>query len=492
MGSKSIHQVWVLIRFVLLSLCVPGCSAFGQVPAEPVVVVVGGGVAGLTAAYELEGVDVILLEKESRVGGRAFSGDYEGVPYTLGTEYLGEPEGTLAEIIEELDLEPVEIASPMDVRYHAGNMYYGEDGIALMLINESSVVEYNRFVDELQELVDDYDDVPWLELTSELSTFDQMTAADWFEDEGFSAIYTEYYNVTSRGLFGASLDEISALSFISEAGFDYLGVDPIGSIDELDNVPEQDVSTEAYTFVTGITEVTDALAADLGASIRTNANVESVVESGDGYLVTYTDAGGGRVELACNSVILAVPAQVALQIAPTILAEEQKDILGQIPYSQYITVALVTDRPVFEDGFDLAVDDGLFFTDVYDSTWILRHEDPSRVPDGVHIISVFVAPDSYEDQSLTGMTDEAILSEIYDDLAIVVDFDPSWVVETDIHRIRYAYPVMTTRAYDRITRLHEITSGRVGLAGDYMSYPTFEAAVETGWLAAKQVMESFD
>ncbi len=38
-------------------------------------------------------------------------------------------------------------------------------------------------------------------------------------------------------------------------------------------------------------------------------------------------------------------------------------------------------------------------------------------------------------------------------------------------------------------KLHEITSGSLGLAGDFMSYPTFEASVETGALAAEQILD---
>ncbi len=46
---------------------------------------------------------------------------------------------------------------------------------------------------------------------------------------------------------------------------------------------------------------------------------------------------------------------------------------------------------------------------------------------------------------------------------------------------------MTPGAYTRLTRLHELNTGSLILTGDYMSYPTFEAAVENSWLAAEQV-----
>lgn len=50
----------------------------------------------------------------------------------------------------------------------------------------------------------------------------------------------------------------------------------------------------------------------------------------------------------------------------------------------------------------------------------------------------------------------------------------------------YAYPIMTLGAYQRLSRLHEITEGSLLLAGDYMIYPTFESAAESGYLAARK------
>ena len=47
---------------------------------------------------------------------------------------------------------------------------------------------------------------------------------------------------------------------------------------------------------------------------------------------------------------------------------------------------------------------------------------------------------------------------------------------------------MTLGAYKRLTRLHETTNNGLYLAGDYMIYPTFEAAVESGQIAAEKAI----
>ena len=56
-------------------------------------------------------------------------------------------------------------------------------------------------------------------------------------------------------------------------------------------------------------------------------------------------------------------------------------------------------------------------------------------------------------------------------------------------RFPLAYPVMAPGAYKRLIRLNEITDGRVLLAGDYMIYPSFEAAADSGDFAADKIKE---
>lgn len=52
------------------------------------VVVVGGGVAGLAAAWALRDRNVVVLEAADRIGGRVRTGCKGGVPYHLGAQFL--------------------------------------------------------------------------------------------------------------------------------------------------------------------------------------------------------------------------------------------------------------------------------------------------------------------------------------------------------------------------------------------------------------------
>ena len=51
------------------------------------VVIIGGGVAGLSAAYFLRGQDFLLFEKEDHFGGNAYQEEFEGQPFATGSAF---------------------------------------------------------------------------------------------------------------------------------------------------------------------------------------------------------------------------------------------------------------------------------------------------------------------------------------------------------------------------------------------------------------------
>ena len=78
-----------------------------ELPAHCDVVVVGGGIAGLAAAWALRDRDVVLLEAEQRVGGRIRSeprGDYW---LNLAAHLFPPPDSNLGRLVSELGLETV-------------------------------------------------------------------------------------------------------------------------------------------------------------------------------------------------------------------------------------------------------------------------------------------------------------------------------------------------------------------------------------------------
>src|ERR1700691_3784774 len=74
------------------------------------VVIVGGGVSGLAAAYRSRHRDFLLLEKEPHWGGNAYAMEYEGATYATGSAFLTKDEYAY-HFAKEIGLEPLPVNS---------------------------------------------------------------------------------------------------------------------------------------------------------------------------------------------------------------------------------------------------------------------------------------------------------------------------------------------------------------------------------------------
>jgi len=89
-----------------------GNGFFARPPASARhdVVIVGGGVSGLAAAYRLQDRDFLLLEKEPHWGGNAYAMEYKGSTYATGSAFLTKDEYAY-HFAKEIGLEPLPVNS---------------------------------------------------------------------------------------------------------------------------------------------------------------------------------------------------------------------------------------------------------------------------------------------------------------------------------------------------------------------------------------------
>ncbi|GAA2102035.1 FAD-dependent oxidoreductase [Kitasatospora saccharophila] len=264
------------------------------------VVVVGAGLAGLTAAVELaeRGVRVTVLEARERVGGRARGVEVApGRWIDAGAAYLGDRHTALHALLATCDLKtaPTEMAG-------ASRFALGADGAPEATVEGRfpplNAVALGDLFERLEELAAAVrPDAPWL--TPDAERLDALTAADWAERELSHPDARLFFPLFLGEMMAADPAKVSVLHMAfylrSGGGLRYLNAFAGGA--------QQDrVAGGAHRLCERLAR--RLLAAD--GVLRTAEPVLSVEESG-GAVTVRTPDGSYRAEAA----VVAVPPLLA-------------------------------------------------------------------------------------------------------------------------------------------------------------------------------------
>ena len=470
--------------FLKLALASTGCILLGTGRSEETessdnddhydVVIIGGGISGLTLAYLLRNENILLLEKEDVAGGRIVSDQWEGFHYPKGCEYTGEPEGEIATWLDELGLNAVQVPPPTDAVAYEGTIYYGEN--ILGYLDREGRWDYWDLQDELSELNEGGIEEAVFEHPEDLADFahlDSQSVAEWLQANDYHSLVQLFVNVENRGLFGANNQDLSFLFNIPEMAYD---------------LPDRSdaYTSEVYTFSNGMIAVVDTLVGLLSDRVKTGAEVSQVRVNGDESVSVTYHQGGETNAVRANKVVLTTPAPITASIVLNGFSQAVRQALKSISYSTYVTLNLFTSERLWKDAWTMACLD-TFFVTVYDA---IRTQVPADYNEK-GILGVFIAPESAGDSSLLTMSNAAILENTLNDLERYFPNIRSKVLGHDIHRFSYAFPVFGKNYHEtlRVLQTDQTAKGPLFLAGDYMVYATFDGAVISAFRAYEQVMD---
>ena len=201
------------------------------------VTIIGGGIAGLTAAWEFKRKnfdDFILLELEKEAGGTARSGKGDPVGYPWGAHYLPVPfqeNGELIELLDEMSLlegrdargeivvrEQYLCREPEERLFYKGRWYEG------LYLNAGASDEDKRQYNEFQKQIDFW--VNWRDgsgrrafvvpvamcsIDPTVTSLDRISFGDWLRQNGFTSERLVWYcDYACRDDYGLKLDQTSA------------------------------------------------------------------------------------------------------------------------------------------------------------------------------------------------------------------------------------------------------------------------------------------
>jgi protoporphyrinogen/coproporphyrinogen III oxidase len=384
----------------------------------PDVIVVGGGITGLTVAYELmrRGRDAIVLEAGRRAGGLIRTERSGGFTIEAGPDSLLAAKPAGVELVRDLGLE----SELLSVRTPGAFVLRGH---RLYRLPSPSLLGLPLSCGALAG----YELLPWA-ARLRLSVEPHVPPRQDGDDEAVAAFFRRRFGADTvdliaqpllGGIHAGDIEQLSMQSLFPrlldlERGQGCV-LPKMGAVPVFREKRGQPPFSPFISLRRGMGSLVDALLRALpDGSVRLDAAVDAVTRSPDGWRVTAT-----RETHTAPAIVLAAPAHVVARLVAPIDAAAA-DLCGRVPYVSTASVALAWPRrdvphPLNGTGFVVA----RRHSDVRitAATWVSAKWD-ARAPDDSVLIRAFLG--GQHDPAVVDLADDELVETVRRDLRSVM------------------------------------------------------------------------
>lgn len=411
------------------------------------VVIVGGGVSGLSAAYFLRGRDFLLLEKEPHWGGNAYLQEYQGQAFATGSAFdeAGTPSEQLAREVGLIEL-PIKSPDPTII----GGRWVPDtwrDGLDQLPYSDAVRESFKKFRAEMKALDPD----------KNAQQLDSVPLSNYLK--GYAPEVKQWWDAYGLSNWGAKSEDSSTL---------------VAAGDLQDLTADEDVRR---TLPGGNGALSRQLATTLqskyGEQMVGDATIVSVDPQKTEVNITYVQAGQLRT-VAAKYVIMATPKFITARLISG-LPDAQHEAMMSFRYCPYPVINMIFDKPIYNRAYDTWCP-GNSFTDFIVADWVLQKQ-PGYVQN--NNILTFYTPisESSRNRLLTVDGCQRIAEKVLQDFQkLTPEFSAAEPIEVHMYRRGHPMFLPTPGVFTKVIPVANQPFGRIAFANTDSVGPVSEIA----------------
>jgi protoporphyrinogen oxidase len=408
--------------------------------------VIGGGIAGLTAAYRLAqaGHDVTLWERGQRFGGQAATFEVNGANLEYFYHHLFQSDKEIVALANELGVGDKLMWLPSTVGYLSGGKIYPLNG-AIDLLRLGSI----PFIDRLRVGLTTF----YLQHVRDWKRFELVTAKDWLTRAIGRRAYDRTFGAQLKAKFGRYEDQVAMVWFW-------------GKIWLRTTSRRTPLDQEKLGYFRGSFDVIVEALVDgcrrVGVDLQLGRGPKQLrPATGETWDAFFDDQSEPE---RFEAIVATVPSPIFQRLAPALPGWYVKKLEGTIYESAVITI-LELAHPLTDVYWLNIADTDIPFTGVIEHTNFI----PPSHYGGSHLVylSRYLEPD----HPYLTLPDDQLIAEYLPYLKrLNPKFEPSWIKKRWVFRARAAQPVVTLNYSAKIPE-HRTPLPNLYLANTTQIYP---------------------